>query len=147
MLPEKEANRLLDVISHCARCRDESDLCRVVEKLRGLGLIDLRKSSSPESLAMVKTISDHLQIHVRAATIRVLQGGTRNQKTAELLSPREKEILGWTKDGKSRWEISKILSISDETVKFHLRNIVRKLGVANRTQAVAVALAAGLIEP
>jgi DNA-binding CsgD family transcriptional regulator len=147
MLPEHEANRLLDVISHCARCRDESDLCGVVERLKGLGGIDLRKDTSPRLLAIAKTISDHLQVHLRAATIRALEGRKRNQRSQDLLSPREREILAWTKDGKSRWEISRILAISDETVKFHLRNVMRKLGVTNRTQAVAVALSAGLIDP
>lgn len=147
MLPEQEANALLDVISCCARCRDESDLCRVVETLKGLGRIDLRSNRSPEAFAMVEAISDHLRVHVRAAVIRALAARTGDRKTPGFLSPREKEILGWTKDGKSRWEISKILGISDETVKFHLRNAVRKLGVTNRTQAVAVALATGLIEP
>jgi DNA-binding CsgD family transcriptional regulator len=147
MLPEQEANRVLEVISHCTRCRSESDLCRVVERLKGLGYIDLRKNQSPESLALIKSISNHLRPHLHAAATRALRGKLRSQTACELLSHREREILRWTKDGKSRWEISKILSISDETVKFHLRNVMRKLGVANRTQAVAVALTAGLIEP
>lgn len=148
MLPELEANHLLEVISDCARCTSESDLRCVVERLKHMSQIDLRKNGSPESLAMAKTISEHLHPHLCAATIRVLRARVRdNEPASGVLTGREKEILGWIKDGKSRWEISKILNISDNTVKFHLCNAMHKLGAGNKTQAVAMALTTGLIEP
>lgn len=56
-----------------------------------------------------------------------------------LLSPREKEVLGWLRMGKTSWDVSKILRISERTVNYHVNNIMRKLGVVNRTQAVSVA--------
>jgi DNA-binding CsgD family transcriptional regulator len=62
------------------------------------------------------------------------------------LSPREKEILGWIMHGKSTWDISTILKISERTVKFHVENIMKKLSAVNRTQAVAIALREKLIE-
>lgn len=61
------------------------------------------------------------------------------------LSPRESEILNWSKEGKSYWEIASILNISERTVKFHLTNIYRKLNVTNRTQAIARSIQLGLI--
>jgi LuxR family transcriptional regulator, quorum-sensing system regulator CviR len=67
-------------------------------------------------------------------------------KCAASLTPREKEIIHWMKEGKSTWDISMILCISQDTVKFHLKNIFKKLNVTNRPQAVAVALATNLIE-
>ena len=62
-----------------------------------------------------------------------------------LLSQREREVLLWIKEGKTNWEISRILRVSEQTVKFHVANILRKLDTSTRGQAVAVALQQGLI--
>jgi DNA-binding CsgD family transcriptional regulator len=53
------------------------------------------------------------------------------------LSPREGECLRWVADGKTDFEVGKILGISPRTVRFHIRNAKTKLGVATRIQAVA----------
>ncbi|MGA2735383.1 MAG: autoinducer binding domain-containing protein [Syntrophobacteraceae bacterium] len=63
-----------------------------------------------------------------------------------LLSGREKEVLNWLKQGKSSWEISVILNISERTANFHIYNIMQKLEAVNRPHAVAVAASLGLIE-
>lgn len=63
------------------------------------------------------------------------------------LTPREGECLHWAAVGKTSWEISRILGCSEATVNFHFRNIIHKLGVSNRPQAVARALSLGLIRP
>ncbi len=63
------------------------------------------------------------------------------------LTPREIEVLTWAAKGKSRWEISIILAISEETVKAHLENTRRKLGASNTTHAIAIALLHGLLLP
>jgi two-component system, NarL family, response regulator len=47
--------------------------------------------------------------------------------------------------GRSNKEISKDLSVSDDTVKWHIRAILQKLGAADRTQAVLAALQRGLV--
>jgi len=62
------------------------------------------------------------------------------------LSAREKEVLHWLKRGKSSWDISIILGISERTVNFHVYNMMRKLGVTSRLHAVAVAAESGLID-
>jgi LuxR family transcriptional regulator, quorum-sensing system regulator SolR len=54
------------------------------------------------------------------------------------LTAREREVLRWVVQGKTSWEIGRILSTSERTVKFHLRNVYTKLNVSNRAQAVAV---------
>lgn len=51
------------------------------------------------------------------------------------LTQRELHILRFAADGLSNVEIAKQLWVTEQTVKFHLSNIYRKLGVANRTQA------------
>jgi len=64
----------------------------------------------------------------------------------DLLTAREREVLRWCAGGKTSWEISVILRISERTVKFHLVEASRKLNAVNRTSAVAKALAWGLIK-
>ncbi|MDJ0947045.1 MAG: helix-turn-helix transcriptional regulator [Kiloniellales bacterium] len=62
------------------------------------------------------------------------------------LTSREVECLTWAAHGKSCWEVAQILSISQNTVTFHLKNAIRKLGAANKCHAAALAVAQGLIE-
>ncbi len=61
----------------------------------------------------------------------------RPAQPAVLLSKREEEILRWVAAGKTNWEISVILKVSLNTVKFHLKNIFQKIGVENRWSAIA----------
>ncbi len=63
------------------------------------------------------------------------------------LTRREKQCLLWATEGKTAWETSQILNISERTVTFHLQNVQGKLGVGNRQQAVARAVSLGIIEP
>ncbi len=63
------------------------------------------------------------------------------------LTHREKECLLWATEGKTTWETSQILNISERTVTFHLQNAQGKLDVNNRQQAVARAVSLGIIEP
>ena len=67
------------------------------------------------------------------------------QETA--LRPREIECLLWTARGKTAWEISMILKVSERTVTFHLGNAMRKLGVYNKTHAVAKMIATDIAQP
>lgn len=55
------------------------------------------------------------------------------------LSPRELEVLMWLKLGKTSWDIAVILRISERTVNYHVSNILQKLDVASRLQAVSAA--------
>lgn len=69
----------------------------------------------------------------------------RHDKQACPLSPRELTVLLWMKEGKTNWEIARILELSERTVRFHVGSIFGKLDVTSRTQAVARALGTGLI--
>lgn len=62
------------------------------------------------------------------------------KKTRALLSPREWEVLGWLKLGKTSWDISRILGISERTVNYHVNNIIKKLDASNRIHAVCLAI-------
>ena len=56
------------------------------------------------------------------------------------LTNREREVLAWSAQGKSAWEIGEILCVAKRTVDEHAQSAMRKLGAVNRTQAVAIAI-------
>lgn len=66
------------------------------------------------------------------------------EKTNDI-SEREMEVLRWLKEGKTNWEISMILKISERTVKYHVKNICAKLDAMNRTHAVVIAIDRGIL--
>ncbi|SUY92937.1 Transcriptional activator protein luxR [Buttiauxella agrestis] len=61
------------------------------------------------------------------------------------LTKREQECLQWVAEGKTNWEISKILSISERTVIFHVNNCMAKLDSKNRVQAITKAMRVKII--
>lgn len=61
------------------------------------------------------------------------------------LTARERDALAWVAEGKSDWEISVILGVSETTARFHVDNARKKLGAVNRAQAVARLAAARLL--
>jgi DNA-binding CsgD family transcriptional regulator/tetratricopeptide (TPR) repeat protein len=62
------------------------------------------------------------------------------------LTPREAEILGLVATGRSNAEIGQQLFISAKTVSVHVSNVMAKLGASSRTEAVALARQAGLLD-
>jgi DNA-binding NarL/FixJ family response regulator len=89
-------------------------------------------------------------------TIRSVHGGKRRlpaviaQKLAEHMadepiSQRELEVLALMAAGRRNKEIAGELSIAEDTVKMHVRNILSKLQVNDRTEAVTIALRRGII--
>jgi NarL family two-component system response regulator LiaR len=66
--------------------------------------------------------------------------------TAEPLSPREVDVLELVARGHSNREIAESLTISERTVAAHLRSILSKLHLANRTQAALYALKEGIVK-
>jgi LuxR family quorum-sensing system transcriptional regulator SolR len=62
-----------------------------------------------------------------------------------VITPREREILCWTAEGKTSHEIGQILVISVCTVNFHLKNVLSKLGSMNKIQATVKAATLGLL--
>jgi DNA-binding NarL/FixJ family response regulator len=68
-----------------------------------------------------------------------------NQNNINVLSNREIEVLRLAAIGKTSWEISSILEISERTVNFHLNNTAAKLGVNGRRAACSLAISKGLI--
>lgn len=61
------------------------------------------------------------------------------------ITERERQILSWLREGMSNQQIGEVLGISPLTVKNHVQKILRKLGAANRAQAVARAMSMNLL--
>lgn len=61
------------------------------------------------------------------------------------LTKREREILALAAEGRSNAQLAKTLWVTEQTVKFHLSNVYRKLGVTNRTEASRWAQLHGLL--
>lgn len=59
----------------------------------------------------------------------------------ERLTEREKAVARWLVDGKTNGEIARILSVSEATSKFHVANILEKLGTSSRQGAVSILIA------
>lgn len=63
------------------------------------------------------------------------------------LSPRELECLQWVSDGKTAWECSVILGLSEHTVRCYLESARYKLSASSNTHAVSIAHRTGLFSP
>jgi DNA-binding NarL/FixJ family response regulator len=90
-------------------------------------------------------------------TIRAVHAGQKrlsSEVAAEIaehaadnaLTPREVDVLRLVARGNANKEIAAQLSLTEETVKSHIRNILAKLGANDRTHAVAIALKRGIID-
>ena len=83
-------------------------------------------------------------VHAHEAALRVLAPVARDDPAA-LPSSRELECLRWTMEGKTAWEVGRILGISEHTVARHLNNATRRLACVNKHHAVMKALRMGII--
>jgi DNA-binding CsgD family transcriptional regulator len=83
-------------------------------------------------------------VHALDAAMRVLVPSAGDVEQPQL-TPRESEVLRWTMDGKTAWEVGSILGITERTAVLHINNAMRKLGCVNKHQAVLKALRLGLI--
>jgi DNA-binding CsgD family transcriptional regulator len=77
--------------------------------------------------AVLTLLRPHLTAHLRR---------WRTRKIAALLTPRQVELLGLVRDGHTNAQISRRLVVSEATVRTHLDNIYRRLGVTNRVAAI-----------
>lgn len=118
-------------------CRARLDLARsLAERDRGLAITEAR--SALQALDRMGATADADRA---AAFLRELGAkGRTGPRNVGLLSNREKEVLGLVAEGMSNAEIGQRLFISTKTAGHHVSNILTKLGVRSRTEAVAFAL-------
>jgi len=68
-----------------------------------------------------------------------------NEASAVPFTKREVECIRWVSKGKTSWEVSKILGVSERTVNFHIQNCMKKTNSVNRQQVISKCLLGGII--
>ncbi len=106
----------------------------------------ISKAANPVALAtLIRETIDGRVLHVHKPAGH-LEGSTRADGADPLLSSRELEVLKLVAGGATNGEIARRLWVTEQTVKFHLSNVYRKIGVANRTEASRYAHLNGLVD-
>jgi len=117
----------------------------VVEAVRvgAIGYL-LKNTEAPELRRAIKAAAaGQVQLSPQAAARLVRE--VKAPQNAESLTDRETDVLRLLAQGKSNKEIAHRLSISEQTVKTHVRHILSKLGVSSRMQAALYAVHVGLV--
>lgn len=122
---------------------------RAIAALRAGAIGYVRKDADPQTLldairaaARGRTLLD---ASVAGALLQELTREQARQRADAALTEREQEVLLELARGRTNHEIAEALVVSDETVKTHVGNILSKLQLAHRTQAIIYALKRGLI--
>jgi DNA-binding NarL/FixJ family response regulator len=144
---------LIDGVEAIRRIVEEFPAARILALTTYEGDADIRRAL--EAGAQGYLLKDMLLSDVITAVRKVHRGervipiavAVRLAEFSESsdLTEREAEVLQLVARGLSNKETAQAIGRTDETVKIHLKNIFTKLGVADRTEAVTVALARGLI--
>jgi DNA-binding NarL/FixJ family response regulator len=126
---------------------DASDLFAAIES-GAIGYL-LKDLTSDEFLRTLDSLRKGEAAISRRATTRLVEGladrSRRRREPAGSLTPREIEVLSSVAEGMSNKAVAQTLSITENTVKYHMKNIMQKLGAQNRTEAVTNAVRAGLL--
>lgn len=109
---------------------------------RGYVVKDVDTTELVRAIRSVSRGESAFDAHSAAAVVRSISGQV---KAAEKLTERELEVLRLLAGGLPNGKIGAALFISPTTVKFHVSNIMRKLGVSRRAEAVYAASKRGLI--
>ena len=114
----------------------------------------LLKNSPPEELLRaIRTVASGDALLDPAVTRRVIERiGTRltssdGASAIDDLSDREREVFLWLARGKSNAQIANALFLGEATVKTHVSNVLAKLGLRDRVQAVIFAYEHGVVAP
>ena len=120
-------------------------------ELIGVGMASSVKGTEPEEhigkLHVLTTIFHTIYQTLSEKNISQNSSDLLEDISVLPLTSREQEVLLWSMKGKSNWDISKILNISEHGVDFHVRSILKKLEVNSKLTAAVKALSLGLIKP
>ena len=100
----------------------------------------LKSMPQDELLAVIRSVHGGRR-HVPAEVAAVIAEHLGDEE----LTPRELDVLQRIRDGHKNKQIADLLAISENTVNFHIKNIVQKLGANDRTHAVTIAVRRGLL--
>jgi DNA-binding NarL/FixJ family response regulator len=127
---------------------DDADLFEAI-KAGAQGYL-LKSLSASEFLEMLEGLEHGEAAITRKSAARLIESfaNLSRPRTEPLdsLTQREIEIIRLVADGLTNKAIAQALSVSENTVKYHIKNILQKLGVQNRTEAATYAIRAGLLK-
>ncbi len=127
---------------------DNADLFEAV-KAGAQGYL-LKNLNASEFLEMLAGLEHGEAALTRKTAARLIEGfaGVSRPRSEPLdsLTQREIETLRLVAEGLSNKAIAQALFVSENTVKYHMKNILQKLGAQNRTEAATYALRAGLLK-
>jgi DNA-binding NarL/FixJ family response regulator len=109
----------------------------------------LLKDADVDEVAEAVRAAHRGELQLDPAVARLLMSSLRGisrDDVSSALTPRELEVLALVGTGRANKEIAAELSISERTARTHVSNILRKLGLASRTQAALWAVREGLVE-
>ena len=106
------------------------------QEVKGLNTGAIDYITKPINGDIVKArVRNHLKFR-KAAQAPAVAEEPADARMAQM-TERQQEIFRWVREGKTNWEIARIVGCSEENVKYHMKNILRIMGSYNRTQAVA----------
>jgi DNA-binding CsgD family transcriptional regulator len=117
------------------------------DKIFMLGL-DRERDLPTDERDLTRMLADlqFLAAHAQDAACRLLVAPRQEQELLKpKLSPKEREILLRVLEGKSNWIIGQLMNVSENTIRFHLKNIFKKLDVSSRVVAATRASSLGLL--
>ena len=103
----------------------------------------LKEATSGELIDCIRAVAagrDWFPAEVVEAAFERETGRRSLSKRLTNLTSREREVIVMVAGGLSNKEIARRLSVSEATVKIHLHNVYRKIGVANRTALAALVI-------
>ncbi|WP_318367712.1 transcriptional regulator SdiA [Enterobacter sp.] len=113
---------------------------------RALGFLSVSRTTLGSKTLSDEEIEVRLQFLVQMSLLTLSKLEDNSVTAPEMkFSKREHEILKWTAEGKTSAEIAIILSISENTVNFHQKNMQKKFNAPNKTQIACYAAATGFI--
>ena len=120
--------------------------CSAMAKNRAIGILSMASGKSFEKIGLTSVMQLKLQnlLVLALEALERVKDISMSMMDMEL-SQRELEILKWTAEGKTSAEISLILSISENTVNFHQKNMQKRFNAPNKTQVASYAAAIGLL--
>ena len=127
--------------SHVIALTASTDEARMMGVLRAGATGYLRKDAEPETLLAAVRVVAAGRTYIDPSLGQLLLTGP----SADDLTPHERDVLRELALGHSNREIAATLDIGDETVKTHVANLLGKLGVENRAQAIVQAFKRGLV--
>ena len=102
----------------------------------------LKNSLNEELMGAIRAVHAGRKAMSAEASVEIAEHATDDP-----LTPAELRVLRLIAEGKANKEIAAQLSVSEETVKGQVRNILSKLGANDRTHAAMIGVARGMVEP